>query len=367
MVRQTPNDLRKISSDALARKRQAQLDEKRLASANKQATKAIAAQSRQSEREQNDLKRWILEATMSSQHELEIENPTASHLHFLVENGIEHGFALGSSSPHPTDAKTLQTLVDQIKEQIDHLQDQFDNDLFDLGESVHDWVFVNQLTAFQASLEPWFGEDLDEYWSFDTNTADELLSHIVLKIKGSRQPGKVQVLQTLKGLVEKQLSADKKYRAGLSELNGQLKFYQSALSNLRGQAQTSEVNTDVVYWVSWKNLKITPKNSNQSFIALLEWANDHRGRASLKLIDNALLRKASAGEHTAEFTVVQKDTSKTKGATDTHLNYHCSLDGREVLQHAPSADMFCLLMQAAGYKSKLKRKQNAVWQATVSW
>ena len=367
MVRQTPNDLRKISSDALARKRQAQLGEKRLASANKQANKAIAAQSRQSQREQNELKRWILEATISSQHELEIDNPTASHLHFLVENGIEHGFVLGSSRPHPTDAKTLQTLVDQIKEQVDHLQDQFDNDLFDLEKSVHGWVFVNKLTAFQASLEPWFGEDLDEYWSFDKHAADELLSHIALEIKGSRQPGKVQVLKALKGLVEKQLLADKKYTAGLSELNGQLKLHQSALSNLHSQAQISEVNTDVVYWVSWKNLRITPKNSEDSFIALLEWASDHRGRASLKLIDNALVRKASAGEHTAEFIVVQKDTTKSKDATDTHLNYHCSLDGREVMQHAPSADMFCLLMQATGYKTQLKRKQNAVWQATVSW
>lgn len=369
MARLTPSDLRRISSAASERKRQAQFEAKLQTSANKQAAREIAAKSRQAHREQDNLRCWILEAALSSRNEIEIENLTTAQLDFLAEKASDHVLTYGCKSAgeyHPFDAETLRALVEETEEHINQLQDHLDSDLFEIGEDVNAWVDENTVTAFEISLEPWFGEELNVYWGFDEILARDLLNHVARQIARSKQPGKVQVLAALKGLVEKQLLVHRKYTTEIDALADKLKSYQSGLDGLHDQVTPDEAGTDLVYWVSWKSLDSMPPDFGDPYISLLRWVNDFRGRASLKLIDSALLRKASAGEETAEFTFVEKDPDNNGNDTASNMKYCCRLDDRVVLPNSPSADMFCLLMKAMGYKARAK-KQNDVWRVTISW
>lgn len=193
MTRQTPAELLEISKVETRRKRHSLGKQKRADVAAKQAATKSAAMARQIQLEQNALWHKILSAAMSSRYELEIENPTKAQLDFLVAKGIDHGalyIRMNKLTRLRDNLDSLTTKAKQVESQISQTQDDREEALIASNADVNKWVEENDEVAFQASLEPWFGEDLNEYWSFDRDAAVELSEYLASQIASSWQKKK---------------------------------------------------------------------------------------------------------------------------------------------------------------------------------
>ena len=370
MRRQTPSSLRKLSTQAVERKRKTLERERRLALAEKEAAAAQVESSRSAKREVNELLGRILLAEMSSQHELEIRNPTPAQLAYLVHKGIDHG-------PSETVKKAEMDLRAEIKkltnkliksaEKVDQLEAQWNDDIEDLDEAVAEWLYVYETIAYRAHLEHWFGADFVESKFVDVTVAEELLNFLDGEISGSSEPLQAQALSSLRMLIGRQVLAYRTSSKSIGKLQDQIVTYFDERNSLEERLEQLAAEEDVVYWVNWGNAISQPNHSGDRDISLLKWVSDQGRTTGLRLVDKALMQKASAGETALMFAVIDESGSYDKSYSTSNFCHRYECDGQVVLKHGPDAERFCLVMQAAGYKAKNKRQPSGIRQVTVSW
>ena len=371
MTRHTPAELLEISKAEMRRKRVLMEERKRADKAARRVARKSARESSQMKLEQDTLWARILSAAMSSQDELKLENLTRAQLDFLAAKGIEHGAVysrINSAARLRRKVDSLNEKFDLIEDKIKEIQDAREAGLIASSREINSWVNRNEQIAFQSSLELWFGEDFNVDWSFDRDAAAGLRDYLVSHLETSWQKKKVRGLKKLKKLIDVQLSIDDKYTQKIEKLESQLVLLRSNAKKIESDEDLqADESTDSVHWISWQNSERLKYWDGDPDIALLGWVTSCKGRASLKLVDSVLLRKASAGERKAILTIGESPPYQTAVEGTDSINHRYTCDDQLVCPSGPDAEQFCLLMQATGYKVRATKKQNGVWQVTVSW
>ena len=347
--------------------------------------RSFVKESKAAEEERQLLWRQILGTAASGKGLLHIQNPTKAQLDFLAAKGFEFGeIVKKSAATSDNELLDLKAELDMVMEehssverQIEKSIERFEDELFSINASIREWVEVNKEVAFQASLEPWFGEELDDddlVWDTDPEELRALHAHIEAVIGASHQTNKIKKLTVLKSLVNKQIQAGLRQVTNAASLQRRAGGLEAEMRSLREEIAFIERDeycnvdeTDATHWISWESI-CSPKNStNCSDISLLGWVVSETGQSFIDAIDSLLVRKAQLGERTATFFIGEKASFDAFNSPHAAGSIRYSCDGTWISNRGPLAKGFVELMRASGYHASWKTMANDIDQVTVSW
>ena len=378
MARHSPFELNELSAAEARRKAEAKRADRRaqkMLIQQEHEAKQIAiekAEAAKRVKEESHLIWYqILKAAMSLKYEVQIKNPTATQLNFLSSKGFDwlEIYKRGDRAPSlRAKLKNANAELAGIDEQIQEVYGDLQDEMTSHNLKANDWVEKNTGVAFQSSLEPWFGEELNFYFVTDHSDAICLRDHIVGEISSSHETKKISKLKALKLLVERQLKTFDRFSPKLTALETESERLTQVIAGIENNKDLYAMDdTDATHWVSWKDQRLQQYWVGDPEVDLLKWVLSATGQSFLDAVDSMLVKKASLGEQVAVFLIGEKASfDVAESLSDIGIvRYGC--DGFWVSARGPQPRDFVDLMQASGYHALWQTMPDNVDQVTVSW